>query len=564
MIRYIAKNYKGTKKFNKKVNRPPTMHVCHCIDQHWAPELIYFFPYEEVCSGKTKGSKPYKDMFLRIFREVTGVNPRKNANFDSVKFENSKFVKHTRFAQKLVLKAKQIIPVARKPDPEKESEKLSYSLDKSWIAGMIGAVEVPGRPVILTTLRPEDPEQIVAIKKPSRDMKNAVLSPEQEEGAIEATRKMLMEGLPLNKTKPPVPVLRGAKLILREVEEEESEEEGGRIEDEEEEEGKEEEEDEDEEEEDEEDDGEEGRREKKKSKKPVKKGKGKTQQQPKKQRNGKKQEQKKSRVVAREYLIKTKEKGGSLLNWEDVREDTLEISYLESQNGNIFHTALTTFGDGIQKNGWTKLREKLKKYDPTVIRRALMYISGFKQSFEMGRVSREGGGTKGAVIVEDVGAFQLLIWVSVLFPSALRRQKGSSTSFEVPLGPLLWKVREQMALHLAEDVDYESAKWDKVEDKLERTPWQHQLDALEEMKEAHGRGRKGHFIWIPVGMGKTWIVLSYLKFLKSANKLPKYVERGGGGGEGWRRIGKGREGREGKGGMEGWRGRGEGGEKEKG
>jgi len=43
------------------------------------------------------------------------------------------------------------------------------------------------------------------------------------------------------------------------------------------------------------------------------------------------------------------------------------------------------------------------------------------------------------------------------------------------------------------------------------------------MKEQHDAGRKGHFIWIPVGMGKTYIVLSYLKYLKESNQLPPQV-----------------------------------------
>lgn len=478
MVRYIAKNYKDTVKSGpKNFVRPSVMPLSHCIDQHWAPEIVYFYPYSLITANKASGSKPYSNLFLRVFREVTGVNPRKIKNFDLKKFEEDKFVVSTRLAQAFVLESKQVIPEVRKKIGDKKSYKLEYALDKSWIAGMIGAIDISGRPAILTTLQPEDPEQIIAIKKPSRDMKNAILTPEQEEVAIMATRKRLIEGEPLNKTKAPIPTLKGAKLVLRETEEEE--ESDGASEEEE-------------------------------------NTKGKS--------RGKANKKETAKLVSREYFLSLKD-AKNLVRWEDVREDSVDVPYIEPFNKKegMYKTAITKFADGIQENAWTVLKQELKKMSPTVIRRALMYISGFKQNFEMGRVSRDGGGTKQAVIAEDVGAFQLLTVICVLFPAALRRQKGTATVFEVPLAPLLWKVRETIALHLAEDVDYDSKKWGGIDDKLERVPWQHQLDSLEEMKAAHNLGRKGHFIWIPVGMGKTWIVLSYLKFLMSVNKLPKYA-----------------------------------------
>lgn len=479
MVRYIAKNYSSTKRTNKDFKRPEEMHLSHCIDQHWTPEIVYFYPYSKVVENKVSGSQPYSKLFSRLFKEVTGVNPRKKPGFDPVKFEQEAFVKTTRTAQKLVLQAKQNVPVERKKIPG-DSYKLDYTLDKSWIAGMVGAIEIPGRTTILTTLQPEDPEQIIAIKKPSRDMKNAQLTPEQEENAINATRKKLTEGVPLNKTKAPIPSLQGAKLVLRETEEVDSDEEL---------------------------DGE------TKGSDSDEDGKN------KKKKKAKKED--KPMSVHREYFLKVKNKG--LVKWEDVRDDSVEVAYVEDMSP-AMAKALSTFGDGMQKNAWEELENTLKSSKAPVIRRALMYISGFRSNFEMGRVSRDGGGSKQAVIVEDVGAYQLLIVLSVLFPAALRRQKGSATVFEVPLAPLLWRVREKIGKYLAEDVEYNSKQWGNVADTLDRTPWQHQLDSLEEMKAAHHRGRKGHFIWIPVGMGKTWIVLSYIKFLMTENKLPRFVK----------------------------------------
>eukprot|EP01127_Copromyxa_protea_P008093 TRINITY_DN1851_c0_g1_i1.p1 TRINITY_DN1851_c0_g1~~TRINITY_DN1851_c0_g1_i1.p1 ORF type:complete len:1221 (+),score=281.09 TRINITY_DN1851_c0_g1_i1:456-4118(+) len=487
MVRYIAKNYDTCYKTPKVVNRPKKMPLCHCIDQHWAPEIVYFMPYKTIVAEKVPGSQPYSQIFGRVWREGTGVNPRKIANFDPVEYEKEKFVLLLRFAQRTVMEAKQIVPTERKAQKTKGSYTLSYTLDNSWISGMVGAVEISGRPTILTTLLPDDPEQIVAVRKPSRDMKDATLTVEQEEKAMRATRELLIEGLPLNKTNPPIPILKGAKLVLKETEEEDDAEEDTKNQDE---------------------AGEDVEEEEPspKSRKKVAK---------------KKVKEESTKLVSREYFIKTKDKRS--LKWEDIREDKIEVPYLEPITENIFQAAVRTFGDGMQQNAFEELQKVLKASTRTAIRRMLMYISGFRQSFEMGRVSRDGGGTKQAVVVEDVGAFALLMRISVLFPSALRRRKGTATTFDVPLAPLLWKVREFVSVFLAEDVDYKSSAWGDIEDSLKRTPWQHQLDSLEEMKEAHHKGRKGHFIWIPVGMGKTWIVLSYLNFLKTVDKLPKYI-----------------------------------------
>lgn len=43
------------------------------------------------------------------------------------------------------------------------------------------------------------------------------------------------------------------------------------------------------------------------------------------------------------------------------------------------------------------------------------------------------------------------------------------------------------------------------------------------MTEKNDKGGKGHFLWLNVGMGKTKIVLSYLKHLIDSGRMPKYA-----------------------------------------
>ena len=69
----------------------------------------------------------------------------------------------------------------------------------------------------------------------------------------------------------------------------------------------------------------------------------------------------------------------------------------------------------------------------------------------------------------------------------------------------------------------EGAAWGEPGVRQGRTPWEHQTDTLQEMAAAHAAGRTGHFLWIPVGMGKTYIVLGYLCHLLRAGRLPQYV-----------------------------------------
>ena len=65
------------------------------------------------------------------------------------------------------------------------------------------------------TLQPHDPTQFVAIKKPARDTeKDPLLTDQQQEECIQAAKRLLRAGQPLNKGPPPVPELKGCRLKL--------------------------------------------------------------------------------------------------------------------------------------------------------------------------------------------------------------------------------------------------------------------------------------------------------------------------------------------------------------
>ena len=65
--------------------------------------------------------------------------------------------------------------------------------------------EVKNRYKCLVSLHPGDPSRFVAVKKPSRNMKTALLDDKQENIVINKAKALLKLGVPLNKTQPPIP-----------------------------------------------------------------------------------------------------------------------------------------------------------------------------------------------------------------------------------------------------------------------------------------------------------------------------------------------------------------------
>jgi hypothetical protein len=316
---------------------------------------------------------------------------------------------------------------------------------------MLGAVEVKGRPPALVTLHPSDPEMLVAVRKPSRGMKEAFLTDEREAKVIEEVKRMLKRGLPLKSTKPPIPTFKGAKLM-------------------------------------------------------------------------RKDDVYYVRLnVSSASSTAGSSTGSSIEEWDEFRSGSVDLPKTKSLDITL-ENAITTNGKGVMKRDVSLLNDLLKSFDVREIRRAIFYLSSYSGQIELKRIGREGGGSADAVSVEDVGAYQFILKLSVIYPGAIERVKGQALKFDVKMGPLLWKTRDHIAEYLSGEVEgVKPKKWGKTGEKRKRELWEHQRQSLKEMREAHDLGQKGHFIWIPVGMGKTLIVLQYLKWLQKQSKLPKYI-----------------------------------------
>ena len=450
MIRDIARmwsKHKNSSPRDRNERMPKIMPLLHCVDQHWAPEVVYFYPYTSVVKEKyTPGSRPYSQLVRDIF-SITGVNPRRNLgkkgrvmnpkNY-SEDLEKRTFTKQTRNAQKWLLLSRQS-PQDNTIAPLKSSISFDYEIGEDWLAGLVGTMEIPGRPLALATLDPRNISNLIVFRKPAREMKSASLTEKQEQTATSRALSKLKAGIRLTGATPPVEDLKKVRVLLK---------------------------------------------------------------------NNK-------------YYIRTED--GKERLWDDFRTGTVSFPQFNSASLDVEST-LTTRGNGVASDADTLLKGVLDETPIEVIRRLLFYINKNSSAIEFNHISREGGGSKDAVMIEDVGAYQLLLQIGMLYPSALQRRKHSTLIFDVGFAPLLWGIRRLVVSYLSETTqETAKGKWPILRDTKDRELFWYQAEGLEKMYAEHEAGLKAHFLYMTVGAGKTLTVLTYLQYLQHKGELPNYV-----------------------------------------
>ena len=433
MVRYIAK-HEGKHKQREFV-KPETMDITHCIDQHWAPEIVYFLPSTIIDEYCDESSKPFHRLFKNIFWQVTGVNPRKKDVPDP-----DYFIKEIKKAQQHVFTAKSTLEFEQMNPIDIEPFILTSKLGIEWLAGLVGPIHISGRPTTIVTLRPENPLELVVIKQPSRGMKDGTLSDERIELSIISARDMLYDGIDLNDKIIPLKPLSGYKVVLTEN-----------------------------------DEGDE------------------------------------------EYVFVKRRK---VLTWEEFSDINLKVKFLENVRFN-YKNVLTYRGMGLQINSFDKLDNILDLYTTNDLQRLMSYLTSSRVEINIARISKDGGGTAETTVKEDVAACQLMLYISFLFPLAMTRVIGYVSKFKVTNMPLLWAIRDHIKNKLNKYIAYK--QWKPFEDKSGRKIRKYQMECLKEMINRYESASKGHFLWLTVGLGKTLIVLEYIKFLNEHKKLPRYV-----------------------------------------
>jgi superfamily II DNA or RNA helicase len=225
LLRGWARDYPDIKTMTAKY-QPEIMPLNHCIDQHWAPNVIYYFNSSiilETESDNTNQSTPFGPLLKKIFNLVTGTNPRwpRNNISYSPDFEERPFVKETRKAQELFRVALQ--------EPQKIRKKigvttLNFELPTSWLAGLVGVmtIKVKGA-IVITTMKADDPLDLVVARQPrARRGKTSYepLTSEQEEEAITIAKDRLRKGVNMNQATIPDVSLEKCKVYLIDTEDE--------------------------------------------------------------------------------------------------------------------------------------------------------------------------------------------------------------------------------------------------------------------------------------------------------------------------------------------------------
>jgi len=438
MVRDIAsKNTHGTEPQFDFIS-PRVMNISHCVDFHWAPEFVYFLDQNTVNKYSEPGSKPFRKIFEKVFNSVTGFDPRKTPLEKMVK---NRFTEEVEKSQKLLLISRRSSPVKKTEIPD-DYYTFDMEIEDAWLAGMMGAVEIKLKkePVVLVTLLPRDIYQFVVIKRPSRGMKDATVSPNLEFKASEHLRNLLQtKGVPLDKSTPPVQELKGAVLYLKDD----------------------------------------------------------------------------------EYYVKVK---NSLVKWSTVKKIKSAIPVVDkSPPSNLKETLVnSTNGNYILRDWKGLLRLQFLQYDRKVWMRLLTFASKYTKEIELPRISRDGGATKQSVFVEDISVYQLLLRLSNIVPAALTRRSTNTLGFIIHNSLMWWKVRDLIEKESRHEEEI-GGNWVKIEENLGREPWKHQEEILEEIIERNKKGKKGIFLHLTVGLGKTFIVMSFLRYLQSTKQLPKYI-----------------------------------------
>jgi hypothetical protein len=164
MLRSICEN--GWDVISNKVERPDTMQIYHCFDQHCITDVINFYNREDL---RLEPSAVIKIMW----DESSKFNPRKH------NFVINQDIKN---AQRLYWnhKNKNKLEIL----PSEEIEEFNRNLDESWICGMIGpithSITFMGRSIeVISFFKPDDPGTILTIRAPTRNKDEAELTDEE-------------------------------------------------------------------------------------------------------------------------------------------------------------------------------------------------------------------------------------------------------------------------------------------------------------------------------------------------------------------------------------------------
>jgi len=187
---------------------------------------------------------------------------------------------------------------------------------------------------------------------------------------------------------------------------------------------------------------------------------------------------------------------GELYRWNDMRT----ISMLIGEGQDI-------------KEGHMDTIRKIRSMPYDIKKRLFMYMNTWRDKIELHRIGRDGTGTKYSVSKLDSHVFQILMELSHVLPGCIKFKEGN---IHITKDVMYWYFRDLIfkdRIHVLHPSQF------KYLDVDQRTLYGYQQDCLDRLIETRTHGS---ILWIDVGMGKTLIVMSYIKYLIDNGTMTEY------------------------------------------
>jgi superfamily II DNA or RNA helicase len=428
--------------------RPASMELEHAIDHHCFPELVYFTNIEWFTKHRSMTSRVAENIFDIMWKKLSCINYRINKFVDwedeDVKALRTARARFVRARHILADKASQGMDSSNDESPSEEPQSeviLKTVLSESWMAGMVGSLTGSQHLKWVATLRPDDSDSFIFVRKVARNDRNP--SPTLESAELEVANMELQEKFAKGVRASSVPIAWMKKATIH--------------------------------------------------------------------RTGD------------DWIISAARQNAF---WSDAKHVTLKyprISVVSPARNQYSFSYIGKKGFADQPDAMPALSSL---YDIKEFARAAALIFSDFTEIKLPSISRDGGGTKLKVTAYDVGAYQIIHQLVRMYPSVLKVKDKLTFDVIDPVG--LTFLRKFMGdelnrLRHASTGDEEEGAWGPIKDKQNRTLYKYQTKAVNALSDNYNQGKKGSFIWLTVGSGKSLIVLSFLKQLIEEDRMPKYV-----------------------------------------
>lgn len=241
------------------------------------------------------------------------------------------------------------------------------------------------------------------------------------------------------------------------------------------------------------------------------------------------------------FLIRNNDK---ILSWSDFCNGDIEIvnigEYEDVDFDDVIDFISAANVQGVFGNWEKSIIEYLERQPREVIFRISMYLRTIGDEIAPYKISRDGKGTYLSVNWTDAYVFKFLCYCCYLIPVAIKvkQTKSITISFQITnifiwnnLRKLVFDIIGETELYDWNDQIRETFKQMKIKyhddwslgDIDLRVMKDHQREAVDQIISRKQFGKRGNIIWIPVGLGKTFIVINVLFKLMQKKSLAKYV-----------------------------------------